>query len=123
MSGAKDPAKAGFTLDVSDFNDWDCSRFPKGACGVDAGNSVLYLTGGWRSERPIWDLDACKHCLLCWVHCPDSSIIVAEGRMAGIDYDHCKGCGVCAVECKFDALRMISESEALDGAPSATEGD
>ncbi|MDR1775324.1 MAG: 4Fe-4S binding protein [Actinomycetes bacterium] len=79
-----------------------------------AGNSVDYVTGGWRSMRPVWDADKCKHCLLCWVNCPDSSITVADEQMTGIDYDHCKGCGICAVECRFDALDMRPEHECHD---------
>lgn len=98
--------------DVTTFDRWTSDDIPAGVVCPDAGNSVLYLTGGWRSNRPIWNQDNCKQCLLCWVYCPDSSIIVEGGAMTGIDLDHCKGCGVCAVECKFEALHMISETEA-----------
>ena len=45
--------------------------------------------------------------------CPDSSILVQDGKMTGIDYDHCKGCGICVHECKFGTLEMVSEAEAL----------
>lgn len=34
-------------------------------------------------------------------YCPDSSLPVAEGKLAGIDYLHCKGCGICAQVCPF----------------------
>ena len=103
--------------DVSDFDAWESKDFLPGAIVADAGNSVLYLTGGWRSDRPIWDEDTCTSCMLCWIHCPDSSILVDDQKMTGIDYDHCKGCGICVAECRFDALRMVPESEAL-----STEG-
>jgi pyruvate ferredoxin oxidoreductase delta subunit len=96
--------------DISDFDNWTYDMIPNGAVGIDAGNSMLYITGGWRSEMPIWTQDNCTNCMLCWIHCPDSSILVADGAMTGIDYDHCKGCGVCAVECKFEALDMVSEA-------------
>ena len=100
---------------------WDVSRvdqqsykvLPLGGVNPDGGNSVDYITGGWRSERPVWNEEACKHCLLCWVMCPDSSILVQDGKMTGIDYDHCKGCGICVHECKFGTLEMVSEAEAL----------
>ena len=96
--------------DVSDWDSWTFDRVPLGGIVIEAGNSVQYLTGGWRSDMPIWTKENCKSCLLCWVHCPDSSIGVADGEITGIDYDHCKGCGLCAVECKFDALVMVPES-------------
>jgi len=97
--------------DVTTFDHWKVADIPAGVVCPDAGNSTLYLTGGWRSDRPVWTEENCKHCMLCWVYCPDSSIIVEDGVMTGIDYDHCKGCGVCAVECKFEALDMVSEAE------------
>jgi pyruvate ferredoxin oxidoreductase delta subunit len=47
--------------------------------------------------------------MICWVFCPDSSILVKEEKMVGIDYDHCKGCGICAHECPTGALEMKPE--------------
>ncbi len=99
---------------------WDVSRvdsqsykvLPLGAANPDGGNSVDYVTGGWRSERPIWDEAACKQCLICWIVCPDASVLVEDGKMTGIDYDHCKGCGICANECKFGTISMVLESAA-----------
>ena len=99
---------------------WDVSRvdsqsykvLPLGAVNPDSGNSVDYITGGWRSQRPVWDANTCKQCLICWIVCPDASVIVKDGKMTGIDYDHCKGCGICARECKFDTIRMVLESQA-----------
>ncbi|MGN0035477.1 MAG: 4Fe-4S binding protein [Coriobacteriales bacterium] len=103
------------TWDISDSDNWGPDQIPEGAVVLEAGNSTQYITGGWRSQRPVWDADACKHCLLCWMHCPDSSILVSDGKVTGIDYDHCKGCGVCIHECKFGALTMISEADAKGG--------
>ncbi|NTU89336.1 MAG: 4Fe-4S binding protein [Actinobacteria bacterium] len=101
--------------DVSNFDNWKSEDYPEGAICLEAGNSVQYLTGGWRSDRPVWDENACKHCMLCWMHCPDASIYVSDGKMTGIDYDHCKGCGICVHECRFDALKMIPEADAEGG--------
>ncbi|MDR2672834.1 MAG: 4Fe-4S binding protein [Coriobacteriales bacterium] len=101
-----------FARSVEDFDCWRSEDFTLGGVVTDAGNSILYKTGGWRSLRPVWDEEKCTNCMLCWVHCPDSSILVADKTMIGIDYDHCKGCGICALECRFEALRMLSESEA-----------
>jgi len=99
--------------DVSSYDNWTSGEYPPGGLVTDPGNSVLYLTGGWRSDRPIWNRDNCNDCMLCWVHCPDSSILVEDQKMTGIDLDHCKGCGVCVLECRFDALEMIPEPNTL----------
>lgn len=79
----------------------------------DAGNSVEYETGGWRSLRPIWDEEKCNHCMTCWAYCPDGAIQVEEGVVVGIDLAHCKGCGICAQECPQGAITMIEEALAL----------
>jgi pyruvate ferredoxin oxidoreductase delta subunit len=48
--------------------------------------------------------------------CPDSSIMVKEGKVIGVDLKHCKGCGICARECppKVRAFTMVPESECRD---------
>lgn len=80
---------------------------------LDAGTSKEFETGDWRSEKPIWDPEKCTHCLICWVYCPDSSIIVKDGKVQGIDYKYCKGCGICAEECppKIQAIKMVREEK------------
>lgn len=93
------------------FDEWAPEEIPVGFV-CEAGTSKSYITGGWRSMRPVWDAEKCTSCMLCWVACPDSSILVADERMTGIDYDHCKGCGVCVHECRFDALSFVREDEA-----------
>ncbi len=102
---------ANMQWDITNFSSWKSEEFPVGCVCEEAGNSKYYITGGWRSERPVWDAENCKHCLLCWIHCPDSSIIAEGGKMVGIDYDHCKGCGVCVHECKFGTLKMVREAD------------
>ena len=71
-----------------------------------AGNSVEFLTGDWRTMKPIYLKDNCRSCLLCIPVCPDSSISTAENDGIAFDYEHCKGCGVCAKVCPFDAISM-----------------
>jgi pyruvate ferredoxin oxidoreductase delta subunit len=110
--------KGRFKWDVTGFDDWAVDDYPIGAVCLESGNSVQYVTGGWRSFRPVWDGQKCTHCMLCWVHCPDSSISVAGKKMTGIDYEHCKGCGVCVKECAHGALRMVDEASAA-GASAA----
>ena len=70
----------------------------------EKGTSRLTMTGEWRSRKPEWIEEKCKHCLLCAPFCPDSSIPVKEGRRLEFDYDHCKGCGICFKICPFDAI-------------------
>ena len=70
-----------------------------GAVLPSTGSSAKYETGGWRTQRPAFDPGTCTHCLICWISCPDSSIIVKAGKVQGIDVAHCKGCGICAKEC------------------------
>ncbi|MFA4985715.1 MAG: 4Fe-4S binding protein [Candidatus Brocadiia bacterium] len=74
-------------------------QIPKGGIIPQAGNSDSYKTGGWRTYKPLHNPANCINCLRCFYLCPDSSILVKETKVTGIDYDHCKGCGVCAREC------------------------
>lgn len=84
-----------------------------GGLMIEPGSAEKYRTGDWRTERPIWDAEKCTSCLLCWMFCPDSSILIEDGKMAGIDYEHCKGCGICAAECppRVHALDMKPEGD------------
>src|SRR4030042_4850610 len=74
---------------------------------TDGGNSINYKTGDWRSYRPIWDEKKCNNCKVCWVYCPDGSIVIKDGVVSGMDLDHCKGCGICAQECPQKAITMM----------------
>jgi pyruvate ferredoxin oxidoreductase delta subunit len=89
---------------------------PIGGMIIEAGNAVKYPTGTWRAFRPIWDEPRCIHCLQCWVMCPDSSIMVNDGKMIGIDLLHCKGCGICAEVCpdKVKCIDMVEEAVAAE---------
>ncbi len=86
-------------------------EMPIGGMIVEAGNSHQYKTGGWRTYKPVHVRDRCISCFRCWILCPDSAIIVKDGKVTGIDYKHCKGCGICASECpdKIKAIEMVQE--------------
>ena len=76
-----------------------------------AGSMDQLFTGSWRTYVPVTDLEKCTHCMICWVMCPDSSIMVEDGKKVGTDLQHCKGCGICAVECPVDAIEIKLESD------------
>ena len=79
---------------------------------IDSGNAADFITGDWRSDRPVWIKENCKQCLLCFPVCPDSSIPIGEdGKREDFDFDHCKGCGVCALVCPFKAIDMVEEGK------------
>ncbi len=78
---------------------------------LEPGNSKKYNTGDWRTFRPIRDADKCTNCLICWITCPDSSILVKDGKLTGIDMDHCKGCGICAEVCPVKCIEMKKETD------------
>ena len=82
--------------DITTMDTWKTEDFPLGAVIPEAGNSKYYVTGGWRSERPVGSEETCTECLLCWIMCPDTSILVEDEKLTGFDLDHCKGCGVSA---------------------------
>ena len=72
-------------------------------------------TGGWRTGvKPAADLSKCVNCLMCWLQCPDSAVLL-DGRVAfaGFDYDYCKGCEICAAVCPTDAIAMVAEETPL----------
>jgi len=88
-------------------------ELPLGGLILEAGNSVEYETGGWRTFVPVHDEQKCTDCLLCWIFCPDGAILLQDGKFAGFDLKHCKGCGICAEECppKIKAITMVKEKK------------
>jgi pyruvate ferredoxin oxidoreductase delta subunit len=84
-------------------------NMPIGGIIFEPGTSHQYITGGWRTYKPVHAADRCSHCLRCWIFCPDSAVLVENGRVTGFNLDHCKGCGICARECpaKCHAIEMM----------------
>lgn len=72
----------------------------------EPGTAKLFNTGEWRTDTPVLDFDKCKQCLLCVPYCPESSIVVKDGKRQDFDLDHCKGCGICVKACPFNAITM-----------------
>jgi pyruvate ferredoxin oxidoreductase delta subunit len=84
-------------------------ELPCGAIINDMGAVRENKTGAWRSMRPVWNQEKCRQCLLCWIYCPDSAIMLADGKVAGINYEYCKGCGICAQICPAKVIEMEKE--------------
>lgn len=89
---------------------------PLGGVIPEGGTCQWYATGSWRTKRPVLDVDKCIHCLICWVMCPDSAVVVQEGRVLGFDLAHCKGCGICDEVCpdKVKCIAMLDEAKAKE---------
>jgi len=77
---------------------------------VTPGDAAQTHTGDWRTAgRPVVQYEQCVNCLLCWLYCPDSAVILEGTTLAGIDYDFCKGCELCVEVCPVGALAMSGE--------------
>ena len=73
------------------------------------------ITTGAEIYEPATSLlvetDDCKHCMLCVLYCPDSSIPVKHNKRRDFDLVHCKGCGICAKVCPFNAIEFVKEDK------------
>jgi len=78
--------------------------------GVCWAPTTEYLTGDWRTFKPVLDPEKCNKCLLCYVYCPDGAIQwKPEAEKIEFNYNYCKGCGICANECSQEAIKMVLE--------------
>jgi len=78
---------------------------------LGGGTSLDVNTGDWRTMIVGWVEDKCKHCMLCFPVCADSSIPVKNEKREDFDFMHCKGCGVCYKVCPFDAITWEKEDK------------
>jgi pyruvate ferredoxin oxidoreductase delta subunit len=93
--------------DISEQSTWQ--EMTIGAEIYEPATSKLVNTGDWRTMKPIFNEDKCRHCMLCFPFCPDSAIPVEDGRRLDFDFMHCKGCGICVKVCPFHAIDFVKE--------------
>ena len=93
--------------DINEKSTWQ--EITIGAEIYEPATSMLVNTGEWRVNRPIYNKEKCRHCMMCFLYCPDSSVYVKDEKMDGFDYMHCKGCGICSKVCPFNAIEMVKE--------------
>lgn len=86
-------------------------NMPIGGLITEAGNSVKYKTGEWRTKDFYINKDKCSSCMLCLIYCPESCIRLVNDRIDYIDLDYCKGCGICAEECPRNAIEIRTANE------------
>ena len=75
---------------------------------VSFGDTTYNKTGLWRVMRPVFTLDECSGCLICWKFCPDVAIEIVDGYPR-VKYEYCKGCGICAEECPKSCITFEQE--------------
>ncbi len=80
-----------------------------GGVVLEPGSTDTNLTGSWRSEHPVIDLESCSQCLICWELCPDACLTVVDSKLTAVDLDYCKGCGICAAECPRKCIEMVPD--------------
>ena len=87
------------------------NELAQGGYVIGGGTSVDINTGDWRVFIPRWIEEKCKHCMLCFPTCADSSIPVKDEKRFDFDFKHCKGCGVCYKVCPFGAITFEKEDK------------
>ncbi|MFH0809510.1 MAG: 4Fe-4S binding protein [Pseudomonadota bacterium] len=80
-----------------------------GCAITEPGSAKNFKTGDWRSQKPVMDHALCIKCGLCYIYCPDMSLLPRDDGFFEVNLDYCKGCGICAHECPKKAIQMVEE--------------
>lgn len=90
-------------------------KHPVGGIIDKGGTSLSYLTGSWRTKRPITDYRKCIHCMMCVAYCPENCIKTKGSgknlKLSHMDYNYCKGCKICANVCPVKCIKIVEEAE------------
>ena len=90
-------------------------------CVALPGGSLVYKTGAWRTNKPVFKHDKCIGCRGCELVCPEGCVfenpekkhmvekLKREMGDRDFDPDYCKGCGMCAVACPVNDIDMVPE--------------
>lgn len=82
-----------------------------GGIVTSPGNTRLYRSGDWRSQKPEYEFSRCIKCGLCALYCPEACIGKNDEGYFTADLFYCKGCGICARECPVYVISMTEETE------------
>jgi 2-oxoacid:acceptor oxidoreductase delta subunit (pyruvate/2-ketoisovalerate family) len=67
-------------------------------------------TGEWRILRPEISGEKCNRCGICYLYCPEGTMVFKSGMGPEVNLTYCKGCGICASECPRKAISMKPEN-------------
>jgi len=67
-------------------------------------------TGEWRILRPKISGEKCNRCGICYLYCPEGTMVFKSGMGPEVNLTYCKGCGICASECPRKAISMKPEN-------------